>query len=345
MDKRVSIIVPVYNTAAYLPKCVQSVLAQTHSHFELLLIDDGSQDGSAELCRAMEESDPRVRFLSRDHQGVSAVRNAGLDEARGDYVFFLDSDDVIFPCLLEALVELCEATGASLATEMYLRLSVGNPLDFLNQPAVRPDGFWSYTFLSGTEPLSQFFSSENEDHFSGIGGKLIRRSDIGTLRFDPALRHGEDTLFVCRFLQKGLSSLILKERWYVYLQRPESSTNRLSVPLCRGFVQCWDRVYALELERGRRDNAAFCARHLSRYLRWQYERSRRDHNQEVSRCLRGLAGEEIRGPRFQLLSRGDQWKFRLAFGCYPLYICTFRAHSWLQGLWKRRREGREERHG
>lgn len=343
MGNLVSVIVPVYNAKDYLRQCVRSVLAQTHSNFELLLIDDGSQDGSAELCQALRDTDPRVRFLPRAHQGVSAVRNAGLDEARGDYVFFLDSDDAIHPLLLEVLVELCESTGASLATESYLRLSAEPPFDFFNHPAVRPDGPWNYTLLSGGEPLSRFFSRENEDHFYGIGGKLIRRRDIGELRFDPALRNAEDTLFICQLLQKGLRSLILWEAWYVYRQHLENTTHHLTVQLCGDRVCCWNKIFERELERGRQDNAAFCAWHLTRQLRWMYERGYRDHEREVVRYLRALAKEEIRGSRFQLLSRSDRWKFRLTFGCFPVYIRMFRVHSWLKSLRARRQAGLERR--
>ena len=106
MTDRFSMIVTVYNTEAYLPRCVRSVLDQTYPGFELLLIDDGSQDGSREVCQSLCREDSRVRLLSRPHQGVSAARNAGLEAARGTYVFFLDSDDAMHPRLLEALLEL-----------------------------------------------------------------------------------------------------------------------------------------------------------------------------------------------------------------------------------------------
>ena len=105
-DKRrvkVSLIIPVYNTAAYLRDCLGSVMRQTFQDWEALVVDDGSTDGSGELCRELSQQDPRIRPASQENRGVSAARNQALERARGEYLFFLDSDDAIHPRLLEEL--------------------------------------------------------------------------------------------------------------------------------------------------------------------------------------------------------------------------------------------------
>lgn len=101
----VSIIIPVYNAKAHLEACVQSILDQSYKHFELLLINDGSSDGSSELCDELSQKSEKIRVIHKENGGVSSARNAGLDVARGDYVVFVDSDDVISNNYLEAFIE------------------------------------------------------------------------------------------------------------------------------------------------------------------------------------------------------------------------------------------------
>jgi len=109
MSPLISIIVPVFNTDAWLDECVLSLLAQTCRDFELLLVDDGSTDDSGRLCDVWAARDNRVMALHTANAGVSAARNRGLREARGDYVCFVDSDDWVDPQLLQVLLEGMEA--------------------------------------------------------------------------------------------------------------------------------------------------------------------------------------------------------------------------------------------
>ena len=88
----ISIIIPVYNTAQYLNRCIKSVLRSSYRDFELLLINDGSTDASGSICRRYTREDGRVRYFEGEHKGVSAARNKGLDESRGEWIVFVDSD-------------------------------------------------------------------------------------------------------------------------------------------------------------------------------------------------------------------------------------------------------------
>ena len=97
----ISIIVPVYNTEKYLDRCIQSILSQTYTDFELLLIDDGSTDSSGVICDKYAEQDSRVRVFHKENGGVSSARNIGLDNANGVWITFCDSDDWVYPYWLE----------------------------------------------------------------------------------------------------------------------------------------------------------------------------------------------------------------------------------------------------
>ena len=104
-QSKISIIIPVYNKEAYLERCLDSVLAQTHKSLEVLLIDDGSTDGSPAICEKYAKKDPRIRVLTQENAGASAARNAGIEAAGGDYIGFVDADDWIEPGMYAALLE------------------------------------------------------------------------------------------------------------------------------------------------------------------------------------------------------------------------------------------------
>ena len=104
----VSIIVPVYNIEKYLSVCVDSLVKQTYPDLEIILVDDGSADGSAELCDALAEGDRRIRVIHKENGGLSDARNAGLAQATGDWVLFVDGDDFLVPDAVERLMVLAE---------------------------------------------------------------------------------------------------------------------------------------------------------------------------------------------------------------------------------------------
>ncbi len=106
---RISIIVPVYNTEAYLPACVESLLAQTHRDLELIFVDDGSTDGSFAVLDAYAKRDPRIRVIRKENGGVSSARNAGIEAATGDCIGFVDSDDTVEPTYCESLLRAFSA--------------------------------------------------------------------------------------------------------------------------------------------------------------------------------------------------------------------------------------------
>lgn len=124
-EKLVSIIVPAFNVKEYLSDCVRSLQAQTYRAIEILLVDDGSSDGTGELCDAFAENDSRIRVLHRPHAGLAAVRNAGIDASRGKYVTFVDSDDVTDPEYVRALQEAVSSCQAQVGICDYLRFQDG----------------------------------------------------------------------------------------------------------------------------------------------------------------------------------------------------------------------------
>lgn len=142
---RTSVIIPVYNTEAYLEECLDSVLAQTQKEIEILIVDDGSTDRSLEIIRSYTERYPFIRLIQQEHQFQGTARNRGLKEARGKYVYFMDSDDAVMPELFE--------TCYALAEEKDLDYVLFDAHEFSDESDELIDGFYDRTYLNLEERL------------------------------------------------------------------------------------------------------------------------------------------------------------------------------------------------
>lgn len=121
MDPKVSVIVPVYNVEALLPRCLDSIVAQTLREIEIICVDDGSPDRSIDILRRYADDDSRIRVLSQENRGLGGARNRGFDAARGEYILYVDSDDWIDPTYCEALHAAACASGADIACASILK--------------------------------------------------------------------------------------------------------------------------------------------------------------------------------------------------------------------------------
>ena len=143
-----TIIVPVYNILEYLPRCVHSITAQTYRNLEILLVDDGSTDGTGELCDRLAGEDSRIRVLHKENGGSSSARNLAIEQARGEYLGFVDSDDYIEPDMYERLyqgIETYQVTVAQIGRDEID--AEGNLLPNICEPPVEPVCFKSEEFL------------------------------------------------------------------------------------------------------------------------------------------------------------------------------------------------------
>lgn len=189
-EAMVSVIVPVYNVAPYLPECIESILGQTYHNLELILINDGSTDESGAVCDAYAERDSRVRVVHKANEGVSATRNMGLDLARGEYISFVDPDDII------------ELDTYEVCLETYRQYPEAHVLHFDFRP-FSPDGTaddWIVVkspkedlLLRGVETLR--FATLSPMYYGSACVYLYRREYIGDIRFKLGARMGEDLLF------------------------------------------------------------------------------------------------------------------------------------------------------
>ncbi len=201
-------------------ECIESVLTQTLGNFELILVDDGSTDGSDAALTAFLRKDPRVRILSQPQQGVSVARNVGMKGARGIFVYLLDSDDLVHPQLLERSVGALNADS----TTDFVRFGY---VPFPEEVSGMGQKFWG---LRAEECLKRArwavpildFLAEEDFHLPVVWRWVYRRSAIGNLRFVPGQRY-EDIVFTWRFLKKARAGLSLPIPLHAYRLRQARS--------------------------------------------------------------------------------------------------------------------------
>lgn len=319
MPPAISILVPVYNSEAYLPECIRSAQSQTHRDFELLLIDDGSTDNSRSICEEAAGADQRIRCLPRDHAGVAAARNAGIRAAQGKYLFFLDSDDAIHPCLLATLYGLLEKERASMATEFFTHAETTQNLRQLWLSADCGADGSDFTLLSNPEAINCLIREKPFSELGGIGGYMIRKSAVQSRLFDERLSSGEDTLFLYQLLSQGADLIVLKLDWYCYRTHPQQCTKRLSLKALQSMYFCQTCVRDSELAAGRTENAVIREGRLINLLALWYAESRRETDRDCEHFIKGLIKAERKWPCFSRAALHSRISLFLACRLPPLY--------------------------
>lgn len=221
----ISIIVPIYKAETVLPKCVESVFAQTFSGWELLLVDDGSPDGSGKLCDGFADRDSRVRVFHKSNGGVSSARNLGLEKAKGEFILFLDADDWADPLLCEKLYSALTAAGADSAGCAHWNIRPNG--EKWAEPGAMPAGVYDREEVRGgivDRLLGSRLGRPGEVLNGFIWRFLFSRTLIAGhwLRFSGA--YLEDELFLMEYFCLAERLAMVDEPLYFYLQNPVSVT-------------------------------------------------------------------------------------------------------------------------
>lgn len=217
----VSIIIPVYNTKGYLQECLNSLATQSFSKFEVILIDDGSTDGSADICREMAAKDPRFKLISQSNRGQSAARNMGMDAASGQYIGFVDSDDIVHPDYLATMLKAMRQSNCAVAGLTFARF-------FDIPPQVNSSNSKIYNYKRDEACCEMLYQTSVLD--SSPWGKLFKRETIDGVRFIEGILY-EDLEWIER-VYEGLDStqrvVIDASTYYFYRCRPGSSLDAFS---------------------------------------------------------------------------------------------------------------------
>lgn len=216
----ISIIIPVYNNALYLPRCIESILKQTYPFFELILIDDGSNDKSYEICKKYALQDSRIRVFHQSNNGVSSARNKGLCESNGKYVCFIDSDDWIKFNFLEKLL-IYEFPIDSLGLVIQ-----GADVYNMNKEFVKSISFQEELLVG--EQMKKAFTDFELYLWGAPWSKLYNLHIIkeNNLNFNESLHYGEDLLFMFQYIKHINYIQFSSEHNYVYNIIKNSLSNR-----------------------------------------------------------------------------------------------------------------------
>lgn len=217
---RLSIIIPVYNCEDYLEKCINSILNQTFDDFELILVNDGSEDSSGSLCDRLAIRDTRITVLHKKNGGAASARNAGLEIARGELIGFIDSDDYIHPQMYEILYEVMQRTGADIASCHY---------KFVSPEQNEKFDFYDDSVYEHIDTVScQFILNHFDEYCRRVSlispcMRLCKVKLFGNLRFKEGYIE-EDSILLLPLLEKASSISKVNLPLYFWTENPNSVT-------------------------------------------------------------------------------------------------------------------------
>ena len=231
----ISVIIPVYNVEKYLRRCLDSIIAQTFSDWECILIDDGSPDGSGAICDEYAAKDTRFRVIHQANAGVSAARNAGLDAARGEYIGFIDSDDWIAADMYSFLYDLIQERGADIACCLWDNYKGETPETQVLQSTKSNVPYFNDTLNANDALTRELF------HGTYITcNKLFSKKVCYNVRYDTRYINGEDRLFMVQAFVNASKVTYNMLAKYHYCHRPNSAGTKsftpkdyMLIPLCK----------------------------------------------------------------------------------------------------------------
>ena len=217
MEELISVIIPVYNVAEYLPQCLMTVCGQTYKNLEIILIDDGSTDGSGRICDEWGQKDPRIRIIHKENGGVSSARNEGLKIAEGELIGFVDADDWIEPEMYEKLLK--GTAGADAVSCGYVDYPYGEGVPV-------PKGTKAVPPCDYPDAVIAIF--ERNGYFTTLWSKLFKRTAVykedGFVPLDTSLSFGEDEVWLVTVLRNCEKIAFVPEALYHWRPRAGSVT-------------------------------------------------------------------------------------------------------------------------
>lgn len=242
--KKVSVIVPIYNTRKELVKCLRSICDQTYKDLEIICVDDGSSDGSEQIVDEYAEQDERIIVVHKKNGGESSARNEGLRISTGEYIAFCDCDDWIDENMYETLVLVLEEEKVDLVASGWYQETNGTCLEIKNELSVKQDAF-------GRDDLLKYlYMRDSYRGFAYMWNKLYRKEILkdrqgNIILFDETLRLGGDVVYLAEAALNTKKAKYIDQAYYHYNQREESGCHTKDVDKLRD----WLRAYEIILQK------------------------------------------------------------------------------------------------
>lgn len=232
----ISVIIPVYNGEKYLTSCVENIREQTYRNLEIIIINDGSSDGTGQVCERLQKMYDNVRIITLGDEGVSAARNAGIEAAKGEFITFVDADDRLKTDTLRILYDCILTTECDVAGCQFF--------------VWKNEDDWKNIVVKNTEqPVSAAFRTYTPDLYiqeavlkgnSRCWSKLYRKEALGKTRFRTELSIGEDMLFLMDMLASVRKIAEIPYQGYGYFQNPGGAIARGFTPKYMDQITCWE---------------------------------------------------------------------------------------------------------
>lgn len=245
----ISVIIPVYNTAAYLPKCLDSICRQTYRNLEIICVDDGSTDGSEKIVEDYKKKDSRIKVIHKSNGGESSARNAGLRSSTGEFVAFVDCDDWLEPVMYEKMmIAMRENALDMVACSYYWETDKESSLVGNNYPVSKE--------VFGRSELFQYVYIR--DHYRGVTSwiwcKLFKRNLLykneKMLEFNENLRFGADLIFFLHAAVNAKRICYLEDAFYHYYQRDNSTAHTKDLDVAFDIVKAYQMMIDYLRENG-----------------------------------------------------------------------------------------------
>lgn len=304
----VSILSPCYNVEKYLPKCLDTIIGQTYSNLQIVLIDDGSKDGTWEIMQEYATKDSRIEVYHQDNKGVATTRNNLLDKVKGDFVLFVDSDDWVELTMVESLLGIQKQSDADIVVCDMVKndntsdLSDKSYISYNKEQIVK--AFLEHKWLNGS-----------------LCNKLVKTSLLHNERFRCGISYGEDALFSWHLLQHVMSVVVCKLQLYHYRMNDASLSHQVWTPEKKGSATVvWHTITSetqklypqyVDIARARWAIEDFWGLYYASLSNYPYDRYIKERQINIKRNLRLIASSG-------LVSKNKIFTaFALAY-CYPL---------------------------
>ncbi|MCM1537453.1 MAG: glycosyltransferase [bacterium] len=225
----ITLIIPIFNMAPYLKRCMSCIEKQTYKNLEVIFIDDGSSDGSYKLLEKYGGEYDYIRVIHTGNRGVSSARNTGVQAAKGDYIVYADADDYFYEDYIEYLFEIAIKNDADLAICDYIKTADNNIEEKKKKNIV--DTVKQYSQIDALENISY-----RKQLGAAIVGKMIKTSVARKCYFEENLAYYEDYLYFCKVINSCKNIYFGSASKYLYLQNPQSASHQYNIQKC---VSSW----------------------------------------------------------------------------------------------------------